>query len=122
MGGQSSRSRGIAGEELAARYLRRKGYKIVDTGYRTRFGEIDVIARDKKYLVFVEVKLRSLRSQARPAEYVTADKQRRIVSTALLYVQSHPTELQMRFDVIEITASEDMRDVSVNHIENAFSS
>ena len=92
------------GEALAAEYLRKKRYKIVAAGYRSRFGEIDLIVQDKKYLVFVEVKTRKSGDFAGAREYVDRRKQDRIRVTASMYLSMNPTKLQPRFDVVEIYA------------------
>ena len=113
---------GAWGENLAAEYLRKKHYRIVAAGYRSRFGEIDLIAQNRKFLVFVEVKLRKTDNFAMAREYVNAAKQNRIRTTAALYLSENPTELQPRFDVIEIYApqgTETVRPV-INHMEDAF--
>ncbi|MBE6949368.1 MAG: YraN family protein [Ruminococcaceae bacterium] len=110
------------GEELAAEYLRRSGYKIVALGYRTRMGEIDIIAEKRKFLVFVEVKLRKTDKFGTAGEYVNAEKQRKLRLTALAWMQSNETSKQPRFDVIEIYAPHGIQtvDPTINHIENAF--
>ena len=95
-------SKGAAGEVLAARFLRERGYTLLTSNYRTRRGEIDIIACDRTYILFVEVKAREEGSLYAPREAVTAAKQRRIVAAALQYLQEQPTTLQPRFDVIEI--------------------
>ena len=112
------------GESLAAEYLRKKGYRITGMGYTTRFGEIDVIAEDRKYLVFVEVKTRKDASVAEAREFVSAAKQRRLISAATLYLAGHDTEKQPRFDVIEIYAPQgvETKKPVIHHIEDAFSS
>lgn len=120
MAGNISRDRGIAGEKLAARYLKKRGYQIIKTGFRSRFGEIDIIASDTQYLVFAEVKLRAENSPTAPREYVTRSKQEKIIKTAMLYLRLHPTRLQPRFDVLEITASDDMKQTQIRLLENAF--
>lgn len=107
---------------LAADYLRRKHYKIVATNYRCRVGEIDIIAANREYLAFVEVKLRKNADFAEAREFVTYSKQNRIRSTAALYLAWNPTELQPRFDVIEIYAPQGMETKKpvINHLEDAF--
>lgn len=107
---------------LAADYLRRKHYKIIATNYRCRVGEIDIIAADREYLAFVEVKLRKNADFAEAREFVTYSKQNRIRSTAALYLAWNPTELQPRFDVIEIYAPQGMETKKpvINHLEDAF--
>ena len=113
---------GAWGEALAAEYLRKKRYKILAAGYRSRFGEIDLIAEDRKFLVFVEVKLRKSAEFAKAMEYVDRRKQDRIRTTASMYLSQNPTRLQPRFDVIEIYAPEGTATVrpKIQHMEDAF--
>ncbi len=113
---------GAWGEAAAAEYLRRKRYKIVAVNYRCRVGEIDLIAANRSYLVFVEVKLRKDAAFAQAREFVDWRKQNRIRSTAALYLSWHPTELQPRFDVIEIYAPQGTQTANpeINHLEDAF--
>lgn len=113
---------GAWGEALAAEYLRKKRYTILATNFRTRMGEIDLIASNRRYLVFVEVKLRKNADFAMAREFVDARKQRKIRDTAQWYLATHPTDLQPRFDVIEIYAPEGMetRRPELNHLEDAF--
>ena len=113
---------GAWGEKLAASYLRKKHYKIIETGYRCRFGEIDIIASSGAYLVFVEVKLRKSDNFAQAMEFVDFRKQSRIITTASVYLAERPTNLQPRFDVIEIYAPQGLQTYSptINHMEDAF--
>ena len=113
---------GAWGEALAAEYLRKKRYELVAAGYRTRFGEIDLIVKNRKYLVFVEVKLRKSGDFAKALEYVDRRKQDKIRITASMYLAQNTTELQPRFDVIEIYAPEGMetRRPEIYHMEDAF--
>lgn len=113
---------GAWGEAMAAEFLRKKRYKIVAAGYRCRFGEIDLIVQNKNYLVFAEVKLRKSADFANAREYVDRRKQARIKSTALMYLSEYPTELQPRFDVIEIYAPDGVNTLhpQVHHMEDAF--
>lgn len=113
---------GAWGEALAAKYLQKKRYKIVTTGYRCRFGEIDLIVQNRQYLVFVEVKLRKSPNFARACEYVDFYKQNRLRTTASLYLAQNPTDLQPRFDIIEIYAPDGMATVrpEIYHMEDAF--
>ena len=110
------------GEALAAEYLRKKKYDLVACGYRCRFGEIDLIVKNKKYLAFVEVKLRKSARFASAMEYVDRRKQDRIRITASLYLSQNQTSLQPRFDVIEIYAPEGMETAKpeIIHMEDAF--
>lgn len=117
-----SKLTGAWGEALAAEYLRKKRYQIVASGYRSRFGEIDLIAQNRKFLVFVEVKLRKSSDFARAMEYVDKKKQEKIRTTASLYLSENPTKLQPRFDVIEVYAPEGTATLhpEINHMEDAF--
>lgn len=113
---------GAWGEALAAEYLRKKRYQLLATGYRSRFGEIDLIVCDKSCLVFVEVKLRKSDAFAQAREFVDFRKQNRIRTTAAIYLSQNPTELQPRFDVIEIYAPEGIatKKPIIHHMEDAF--
>ena len=113
---------GAWGEVLAAEYLRKKRYEIVAMGFRCRFCEIDIIARNQLYLVFVEVKLRKSAGFAAAREFVDSKKQNRLRLTAELYLSQNPTELQPRFDVIEIYAPEGEKTSHpvIHHLEDAF--
>ena len=113
---------GAWGEALAADYLRKKHYRIEAAGYRSRYGEIDLIVRNQKYLVFVEVKLRKNADFSSARSYVDWKKQDRIRMTASIYLSECPTELQPRFDVIEIYAPQGMATATpkICHLEDAF--
>ena len=113
---------GAWGEALAAEYLRKKRYELVAAGYHCRFGEIDLIVKDRKYLVFVEVKLRKSSDFAKAMEYVDRRKQDKIRITASMYLSQNPTALQPRFDVIEIYAPEgtDTTRPEIHHMVDAF--
>ena len=113
---------GAWGEALAADYLRRKRYKLIASGYRCRYGEIDLIVCNRKYLVFVEVKLRKSAEFAQAREFVDIYKQNRLRTTAQMYLSQNPTDLQPRFDVIEIYAPQGTLtvDPKIMHLEDAF--
>ena len=115
-------SKGAAGEVLAARFLRDKEYTILSSNYRCRQGEIDIIASKDGYIVFAEVKTRRQDSMYLPREAVTTSKQRRLIQTAAIYLGRYPTELQPRFDVIEVVTdtSAAMKVVEINHIMGAY--
>ena len=116
------KSTGKWGENQAEKYLRKKGYRIVERNFSCRFGESDLIAADRNYVVFVEVKTRRSSVFAEAREFVGAAKQSRIRSSAFLWLASHETNLQPRFDVIEIYGTENMpyRSLQIRQIENAF--
>ena len=109
-------SSGAAGEVLAARFLRDKGYEIAAVNFHSRFGEIDIIARNAHYIVFVEVKTRDGNSLYAPREAVTVSK------TAALYLQTHASDLQPRFDVVEVYTqkAQPMAACEIDHIQGAF--
>jgi len=113
---------GAWGENLAAKYLKKEGYRILERNYSCRFGEIDLIASDRAYLVFVEVKLRKSDAFARAAEFVDFRKQNRLRMAAELWLSQHETELQPRFDVVEIYApeGEQTKNPPICHLEDAF--
>lgn len=111
---------GERGEQHAAEYLQRKGFRILSRNYRTQRGEIDIICCDKAYLVFVEVKTRSNTKFGMPREAVTVSKQRKLLLAAQQWLLEHPTKLQPRFDVIEILVSADLTTCRIHHISNAF--
>lgn len=114
---------GAWGEALAASYLQKKRYTLIAAGFRCRYGEIDLIVSNKKYLVFVEVKLRKSDAFAQAKEFVDIYKQNRLRTTAEFYLSQYPTELQPRFDVIEIYAPEGTATAKpvIHHLEDAFS-
>ena len=113
---------GVLGELEAARYLRKKGYRIETSNFRCREGEIDLIASKGKILAFVEVKARGERMLLQPREAVDRKKQQRIIKTAMRYLQITQCGLQPRFDILEafFTNGSDPKLVSIHYIENAF--
>ncbi len=110
------------GEALAADYLRKKHYEIIACNYHTRFGEIDLIARNRKTVAFVEVKTRRDDRFAQAREFVTNRKQARIRASAEIWLEKNETLLQPRFDVIEVYAPEgmDTKHPVIHHLEDAF--
>jgi len=102
-------------ENKAADFLKKSGYKIIAQNYRSKTGEIDIIAKDKKTLVFVEVKYRHTKEFGTPAEFVTVQKQNKIIKTALLYLKQNDISGDFRFDTVSICQDE------IEHIKNAFS-
>lgn len=107
---------------MAAEYLRKKHYKILASGYHCRFGEIDLIAVNRTFLVFVEVKLRKSANFAPAREYVDGRKQQRLRAAASMYLAQNPTNLLCRFDIIEIYAPDGINTAhpTINHMEDAF--
>lgn len=109
--------RGQAAEALAARHLARHGVSVVVRNFRIRGGEIDLICRDGKTLVFVEVRLRSRDDFGGAAASITSQKRRRIVLAARHYLASRPTAAECRFDCILLA---ELHESSVEWIKNAF--
>jgi putative endonuclease len=110
---------GRNGEDLACRELRRRGYAIVARRYRRRGGELDIVARDGRTLVFVEVKTRHGRAFGEPVEAVTVPKQRRITMLALDYLVRHGlADCPCRFDVVSIVFTAGGTTIEV--VQNAF--
>lgn len=94
---------GVDGEKIAAEYLRNKGYKILKTNYHSRFGEIDIIAKDKETYVFVEVKTRSNRLFGTPLEAITRHKLFKIIKTLEFYLFENKLQNKdYRIDAVEV--------------------
>ena len=105
---------GAWGEKAARLYLEKRGWHTAATNFRTRFGEIDIIAENAQYVIFAEVKTR------KNARYGPA-KQAKIIAAAQAWLQEHSTEKQPRFDVIEVYGEENASvPPRINHLENAF--
>lgn len=117
-----SRERGDWGEALVANYLRDRGYELLAHSYRCRFGEIDLIAKKKTTLCFVEVKLRADTQYGLPREAVTASKQEKIKKTAQMYMSARGLDMSVRFDVAEVyaDAAGDAKKTKIEYLENAF--
>ena len=110
---------GRKSERLAAEYLKLKGYRIIETNYRSPVGEIDIIAREKGTLVFVEVKARRSSRFGSPKGAVTPAKQRKISMAALDYLKrSGQSDARARFDVVAIDTETGRFDIEV--VKNAF--
>lgn len=118
-----NRQLGDIGEDAAAKLLKKKKFKIIKRNYVAVNHEIDIIAEDKEYQIFVEVKCRDVGGTERPAAAVTPEKQRSIIRAASFYTGFNPSEKKKRFDVIEVyTKTENGRTsvIKTNHIEGAF--
>ncbi len=107
---------GRVGEEKAAEFLKKKGYQIIKTNYRSHFGEADIIAKDGDTIVFVEVKTRSGDGYGQPSEAVDYKKREKYFKIATDYLmRTGESDTACRFDVVEIEKGE------INHIFDAFS-
>lgn len=113
---RNKRSVGAAYEKLAGDYLLQRGYRILEYNFRCRLGEIDIVAEEGGYLVFVEVKYRKTAAKGHPLEAVDSRKQRMICKTAAYYCKTHQTggDVPCRFDVVAVLGSE------ISMIPNAF--
>lgn len=110
---------GERGENLAVWYLKQNGYKIIEQNYRSRMGEIDIIAKDGKTIVFVEVKSRRSIRYGSPKWAITPKKQRKISMVALYYLKTtQQIDTKARFDVVAITSNQDEPQIEI--VENAF--
>jgi putative endonuclease len=117
----SRKELGAKGENLAVKFLKRRGYKIVQRNYRCKLGEIDIIAERSKTLVFVEVRTKQTEEFGPPQYSITAAKRGQISRVALCYIREKKlVEQSCRFDVIAITFSSESRRPRIEHIENAF--
>ena len=118
---------GALGERLAARYLRRQGYRIVARNVHCGRNELDLVVKNKEYIAFVEVKTRSFFSlqqamEHRPSVAVDAGKRARTVQAAREYLRKHPAKLCPRLDVVEVYLNREKRlkPFKIHHIEGAF--
>ena len=110
---------GKRGEELAVALLRKKGYKVIERNFRTRIGEIDIIAKHKGRIVFIEVKTRRTGGYGDPKSAITFKKQRKISMVALEYLKKrHSLQTPARFDVVTVRSANDGDTVEI--IPNAF--
>jgi len=112
---------GDLGEKLAAKYLKKHGYKILCKNYKCKLGEVDIIARASDEIVFIEVKTRASDPYLSGMYNVDNRKQFHIMRTAVWYMEQSDCKLQPRFDIIEMEIDRDTAQlISVNHIESAF--
>ena len=117
----SNRQFGDLGEKLAAKYLKEHGCKILEKNYKTKLGEVDIIARDGGEIAFIEVKTRSAEPYLSGRYAVDQRKQFHIMRTASQYMEHKRLRLQPRFDVIEVEVDRGSgKLVRINHIKNAF--
>lgn len=110
---------GERGEIAAARFFREHGLSVVTANYRCRFGEIDIIAENERYICFVEVKTRAENRRYAPADAVDLSKRKKLIAAAKMYLSQYPTAKQPRFDIAEVF----VRNGSIHKvhwIENAY--
>jgi putative endonuclease len=118
--GRENRTVGSIGEEIAIAFLKRRGYKILETNLHTPFGELDVVARQNGFTVFVEVKTRSSYSLGPPFLSVTGQKQRKLIQNALCYLKRHCLVYSnWRIDIVSINIDRSGKVEKIELIENA---
>lgn len=122
MGGSHGYLFGRLGEDLACEFLKENGFFIAARNYRSTYGEIDIVAESKEWMVFVEVKLRRNDSPYFPGEAVTPNKRKRIIHAAKNYRFRTRNSIPYRYDIIEITMNDrqDLKDADINWIRDAF--
>lgn len=115
---------GNVGERAAASYLRKRGYKILKKNYAPLDHEIDIIAENREFTVFVEVKTRTVGTEdakePRPASAVTPKKQRGIIAAAKYFLGTHRTDRKVRLDIVEVYLDERKKVQKILHLEGAF--
>lgn len=112
---------GEKSESVAVDFLKKQGYRIIELNYRTKLGEIDIIAKQEKTLVFIEVKARKSSRFGRPELAVTPKKQRKISMVALYYLKStKQSNAKARFDVVAINSAKAKESPNIKIIKNAF--
>lgn len=116
-----SLSIGQKGESMAKSYLKSKGYKILKTNFRTRFGEIDIVCLDQYSLVFVEVKTKTSNRFGAPEEMFTPHKYHQVYNTAQYYLTLHPDFSEdYRIDLIAITLDRCSKLISLSHYPSVY--
>lgn len=112
---------GKKSETVAVSHLRKLGYKILETNYRNRLGEIDIVAKDRDTIAFVEVKARKSKTYGNPKGAVTPKKQRKISMVALAYLKAtKQIDVRARFDVVTVTLNPEDQASTIDVIKNAF--
>ncbi|MFZ2025075.1 MAG: YraN family protein [Microgenomates group bacterium] len=119
---KNNRKLGKLGESLAANYLQKRGFTIIERNFRVRYGEIDLVAKDADTLVFVEVKTRMSTQFGLPEEAITPKKLHEIIKTLEMYaLRHHVQQMQLRIDAVAIQMNADYTVRDIRHIENIFS-
>ena len=110
---------GDKGEEFTAKFLKKNNCKIIERNFNCKSGEIDIIAENREYILFVEVKTRQEGQMLEPRYSVDRKKQQKLLKTASYYLQSHKITKQPRFDIAEVIVNNEGK-MSINYLENAF--
>lgn len=118
----TSVEKGNIGEKYTVRFLRRRQFRIIDRNMRNKYSEIDIIAENREYIIFVEVKTRTEDSIVRGVDAVDFRKQQKLLQAAHYYLNyTRKSTKQPRFDIAEVTLNEKNKPCSINYIPNAFS-
>jgi len=118
--GKGNRIVGETGEKAAVKFLKSKGYRIIETNFRTIFGELDAIARYGDTIIFVEVKTRTTDSLGPPYLAVTRLKQRHIIKNAIFYLKMRRSlDSNWRIDIVSVKLTPDLKVENIELIENA---
>lgn len=112
--------KGLKGEELAVSFLKKNGYTVLETNWRHRNLEADIIAVSQGIMVVAEVKTRSSNFFGEPETFVNKQKQKNLRSAANAYIQSKQLDMEVRFDIISVNLGKGQEEAKINHIENAF--
>ena len=120
MNSSKNKKIGNFGEKVASEYLEKNQIKILHKNFHSRYGEIDIIAENSKYIIFVEVKTRNNITHFKGVEAVNRLKINRIINTAYIYLQENGSQKQPRFDVVEVYMDNRSNVKKINHIQNAF--
>lgn len=113
----SQTNRGEIGERLACKFLKKQGYRIEGKNFRCKYGEIDIIARERNTLCFIEVKARSTVSHGFPEEFVDSRKRKKLFRAVMIYIDKHEIkETDMRFDIVAV----DLKEKKCRLLKNAF--
>jgi len=115
---ETHKQKGDKGEELAAQFLEKKGYKIINRNWRFFHKELDLVAKHNNELIIIEVKTRMAGSLIPPHEAVNKKKQRFIIDAANSYIEKHNVNLDVRFDIVTVVYNGN--NIEIEHIENAF--
>lgn len=116
-----NRAIGSDGEDIAREYLLKEGYEILEVNFRSKFGEIDIIGKDKSYITFIEVKTRYNLSFGIPSESVNFRKQLKIIKTAQIFIlRNQLSEFDIRFDIVEVYLNTTDNSKEVKILKNAF--
>ncbi|MCS7180842.1 MAG: YraN family protein [bacterium] len=107
---------GKLGEEKAIEFLKKKGYKIVDRNYRTKIGEIDIVAQKRKEIIFIEVKTRSSDDFGLPQEAINEKKLRKMEKVAFIYLNSKKINLPFKFEILSIIKTGDNFNFEIIHL------